>query len=63
MDIWSAITEETNRGSQQGLWFLTNRGLTTGYVVSVVVPYCYLFLMSVFILWFSYYVSDLFCKF
>ena len=27
------------------------------------VPYCYLFLMSVFILWFSYYVSDIFCKF
>ena len=30
---------------------------------SVVVPYCYLFLMSVFILWFSYYVGDIFCKF
>ena len=30
---------------------------------SVVVPYCYLFLMSVFILWFSYYVSDIFRKF
>ena len=30
---------------------------------SVVVPYCYLFLLSVFILWFSYYVSDIFCKF
>ena len=30
---------------------------------SVVVPYCYLILMSVFILWFSYYVSDIFCKF
>ena len=27
------------------------------------VPYCYLFLLSVFILWFSYYVSDTFCKF
>ena len=27
-----------------------------------VVPYCYLFLLSVFILWFSYYVSDIFCK-
>ena len=27
------------------------------------VPYCYLFLLSVFILWFSYYVSDIFCKF
>ena len=26
-------------------------------------PYCYLFLMSVFILWFSYYVNDIFCKF
>ena len=26
------------------------------------VPYCYLFLLSVFILWFSYYVSDLFGK-
>ena len=24
------------------------------------VPYCYLFLLSVFILWFSYYVSDIF---
>ena len=30
---------------------------------SVVVPYCCLFLMSVFILWFSYYVSDMFCGF
>ena len=30
---------------------------------SVVVPYCYLFLLAVFILWFSYYVSDIFCKF
>ena len=30
---------------------------------SVVLPYCYLFLLSVFILWFSYYVSDIFCKF
>ena len=27
---------------------------------SVVVPYCYLFLLPVFILWFSYYVSDIF---
>ena len=26
------------------------------------VPYCYLFLMSVFILWFTYYVSDIFRK-
>ena len=26
---------------------------------SDVVPYCYLFLLSVFILWFSYYVSDI----
>ena len=25
------------------------------------VLYCYLFLLSVFILWFSYYVSDIFC--
>ena len=30
---------------------------------SIVVPYCYLFLLSVCILWFSYYVSDIFCKF
>ena len=30
---------------------------------TVVVPYCYLFLLSVFILWFSYYVSDIFCGF
>ena len=27
------------------------------------IPYCYLFLLSVFRLWFSYYVSDIFCKF
>ena len=27
---------------------------------SAVVPYCYLFLLSVFILWFTYYVSDIF---
>ena len=30
---------------------------------SVVVPCCYLVLLSVFILWLSYYVSDIFCKF
>ena len=32
------------------------------YMASVVVPYCYLFLLSVLILWFSYYmyVSDIF---
>ena len=32
---------------------------------SVVVPYCYSFLLPVFvfILWFSYSVSDIFCKF
>ena len=30
---------------------------------SVAVPYCYLFLLSVFILWFSYCVTDIFCKF
>ena len=32
----------------------------------IVVPYCcgsLLFLLSVFILWFIYYVSDIFCKF
>ena len=29
---------------------------------SVVDPYCYLFFLSVFKLWFSYYVSDIFCK-
>ena len=33
------------------------------YSTSLVVPNCYLFLLSVFILWFSYYVSDIFCKF
>ena len=27
------------------------------------VPYCYLFWLSVFILWFSYYVSDIFYQF
>ena len=37
--------------------------LTHGLHTSVVVPYCYLFLLSVFILWFSYYFSDIFCKF
>ena len=26
-------------------------------------PYCYLFLLSIFILWFSYFISDVFCKF
>ena len=26
------------------------------------VPYCYFFLLSVCILWFSYYVSDIFCS-
>ena len=35
----------------------------THILVTVVVPYCYLFLMNVFKLWFSYYVSDIFCKF
>ena len=27
------------------------------------VPYCYLFLLSVFVLWFGCYVGDIFCKF
>ena len=31
--------------------------------LTFVVPYCYLFLLSVLILWFSYNVSDIFCKF
>ena len=30
---------------------------------SVVVSYCYLFLLSVFMLWISYYISDILCKF
>ena len=34
--------------------------LTVSSVSSVVVPYCYLFLLSVFILWFTYYVSVIF---
>ena len=29
-------------------------------LAAFVVPYCYLFLLSVFILWFSHYVSDIF---
>ena len=49
-----AIHVCTNRGYAE--YFYTDR-------TSVVVPYCYLFLLSVFILWFSYYVSDIFCKF
>ena len=32
------------------------------FINSVVVPYCYLFLLSVIILWFTYYVSDIFRK-
>ena len=42
------------------------KAISQAYLVtrdSVVVPYCYLFLLSVFIIWFSYYVSDIFCKF
>ena len=42
---------------------VSNEDVTTLLKGSVVVPYCYLFLLSVFILWFSYYVSDIFCKF
>ena len=45
---------------------LTAKLLQQGYLyhklLSVVVPYCFLFFLSVFILWFSYYV-DIFCKF
>ena len=29
-------------------------------LIFVMVPYCYLFLLSIFILWFTYYVSDIF---
>ena len=36
--------------------FYTDR--SKAVLTSVVVPYCYLFLLYVFILWFSYYVSD-----
>ena len=32
----------------------------TGVKTSVAVPYCYLFLLSVFILWFTYYINDIF---
>ena len=31
--------------------------LVVEWPYTVVVPYCYLFLLSVFILWFSYYIS------
>ena len=41
----------------------TNLFLQRLKIGSVMVPYCYLFLLSVFILWFSCYVSDIFCKF
>ena len=44
-------------------------GLSPQYLIlafqggtSVVVPYCYLFLLSVFIIWFAYYVRDIFWK-
>ena len=36
----------------------TKRDFQSG--TSVVVPYCYLFLLFVFIHWFTYYVSDMF---
>ena len=45
------------------LWFLIILYWPFQGGTSVVVPYCYLFLLFVFILWFSYYVSDIFCKF
>ena len=35
----------------------------SNYLGSVVVPYCYLFLLSVFILWFSYYFVTYFVNF
>ena len=51
-------------------WLPRQRGLTmTDHLwlsplntcgASVLFPYCYLFLLSVFILWFTYYVSDIF---
>ena len=37
--------------------------LKTDILVFRKVYFCYLFLLSVFILWFSYYFSDIFCKF
>ena len=42
---------------------LRHQARTQTFGTSVVVPYCYLFLLSVFILWFSYYVSDIFVNF
>ena len=42
---------------------LLSRKNRTFVFQTVVVPYYYLFLLSVFILWFIYYVGDIFCKF
>ena len=49
------------RFSLNGLW--ENEQTVVLATVFIKRPYCYLFLLSVFILWFSYYVSDIFCKF
>ena len=41
-------------------WTTDRRTTDDGRQRPVVVPYCYLFLLSVLILWFSYYISDIF---
>ena len=46
-----------------GMSFAAKNFFASSHIWHLVVPYCYLFLLSVFILWFSYYVSDIFCKF
>ena len=50
---------------EEELIFLGNimHSLSKIFYYSVVVPYCYLFLLSVFTLWFSYYVSNIYFKF
>ena len=49
---WQNIQREVR------LYNLCEAGIGDGFLISVVVPYCYL--LSVFTLWFTYHVSDIF---
>ena len=60
--VTNIIAEPKYKYGQQEQVTVRNHNRSTAFA-SVVVPYCYLFLLSVFILWFSYYVSDIFFKF
>ena len=59
----SSSTQEGTSSISETDLHPNSRSESTTVDIPSLVPCCCLFLLSVFILWFSYYVSDIFCKF